>query len=134
MKDFDKDNVDLALVEKMTPMLQYPAFADAALKNAGKAALGIGSWIKAIIEYDNAMKIVKPKQAELAVAKETSAAANRVKEAAEARLADKEAELKACVDKLDAVQRQERELREKHDLMNTKKAIAEMLINDLAGE
>lgn len=79
------------------------AFKDAALKNAGKAAIGIGSWCKAIIEYDNAMKIVKPKQAELKVAKAASAAANKVKEEAEARLAAKEAELKECVDKLDAV-------------------------------
>lgn len=79
------------------------SFKDAALKNAGKAALGIGSWVKAIIEYDNAMKIVKPKQAELKVAKAASAAANKVKEEAEARLAAKEAELKECVDKLDAV-------------------------------
>lgn len=105
MQEYNKDDVPTALVEKMTPMLTYPSFSDAALKNAGKAALGIGSWVKAIIEYDNAMKIVKPKQAELKVAKETSAAANAVKEAAEARLAEKEAELKACVDKLDAVQR-----------------------------
>ena len=65
--------------------------------------MGIGSWVKAIIEYDNAMKIVKPKQAELKEAKAASAAANKVKEEAEARLAAKEAELKACVDKLDEV-------------------------------
>ncbi len=61
MKDFDKDNVDAGLVAKMTPMLTTQAFSDGVLRNAGKAALGIGSWVKAIIEYDNAMKIVKPK-------------------------------------------------------------------------
>lgn len=66
MKDFDKGNVPVELVEKMTPLLSTPEFADDTLKKAGKAALGIGSWIKAIIEYDNAMKIVKPKQAQLA--------------------------------------------------------------------
>lgn len=54
------------------------------------------------------MKIVKPKQAELKVAKAASAAANAIKEEAEARLAAKEAELKACVDKLDEVQRLEK--------------------------
>ena len=115
MKDFDKDNVDPGLVEKMTPLLLLDSFKDSALKNAGKAALGIGSWVKAIIEYDNAMKIVKPKQAELKVAKAASAAANKVKEEAEARLAAKEAELKECVDKLDAVQREEKRLRDEHD-------------------
>lgn len=103
MKEYEKDNVDVALVEKMMPLLASPAFSDAALKNAGRAALGIGNWCKAIIEYDQAMKVVKPKKIELAAAKEAAAAANKIKEEAEARLAAKEAELKACVDKLDAV-------------------------------
>ena len=134
MKEFDKDNVAPELVEKMTPMLATPAMADETLKKAGKAAMGIGNWIKAIIEYDNAMKIVKPKQAQLAEAKEASAAANKVKEEAEARLAAKEAELKACVDKLDEVQRAEKKLRDEHDLMENKKKLAEQLITSLAGE
>ena len=118
----------------MTPMLTTPAFSDAALKNAGKAALGIGSWIKAIIEYDNAMRIVKPKQAELKIAKEAAAAANKIKEEAEARLAAKEAELKACVDRLDEVQREEKKLRDEKDNAEAKKELAELLINSLKGE
>ena len=134
MKTYNKDEVKPELVEKMTPMLSTVAFSDATLKNAGKAALGIGSWLKAIIEYDNAMKIVKPKQAELKKAKEASAAANAVKEEAEARLAAKEAELKACVDKLDEVQREEKRLRDTHDDMKAKKELAEMLIGSLKGE
>lgn len=69
MKEYEKDNVDVALVEKMTPLIATPAFTDAALKNAGRAALGIGNWCKAIIEYDTAMKVVKPKKIELAAAK-----------------------------------------------------------------
>lgn len=80
------------------------------------------------------MKIVKPKQAELKVAKAASAAANKVKEEAEARLAAKEAELKECVDKLDAVQREEKRLRDEHDNMKAKKELAELLINSLKGE
>ena len=134
LQEFDKDNVPEPLVEKMTPMLKDPAFSDAALKNAGKAAIGIGSWIKAIIEYYNAMRIVKPKQAELKIAKETAAAANKVKEEAEARLAAKEAELKACVDRLDEVQRQEKQLRDEKDNAEAKKELAELLINSLKGE
>ena len=134
LKDFEKDNVDPALVEKMTPLLTMEGFKDSNLKNAGKAAIGIGSWCKAIIEYDNAMRIVKPKQAELKVAKAAAAAANKIKEDAESRLAAKEAELKECVDKLDAVQREEKRLRDEHDSMQEKKALAELLINSLKGE
>ena len=134
MQEYPKDNVPEDLVAKMTPMLTQDNFKDETLKRAGKAALGIGSWIKAIIEYDNAMKIVKPKQAELKVAEATSAAAIKVKEEAEARLAAKEAELKACVDKLDEVQKREKDLRDEHDSMQNKKALAELLINSLKGE
>ena len=134
MKEFDKDNVEEALVTKMEGLLAMEGFKDKALKNAGKAAFGIGSWCRAIIEYYNAMKIVKPKQAELKAAKEAAAAANKVKEEAEAKLAAKEAELKACVDKLDEVQREEKRLRDHHDDMQAKKALAEMLINSLKGE
>lgn len=103
MKTYSKDTVPEPLVLRMKELLTHPNFMDSALKNAGKAAFGIGSWVKAIIEYDQAMKIVKPKQAELAVAKAAAAAANKIKEEAEARLAAKEAELKACVDRLDEV-------------------------------
>jgi len=134
MKDYDKDNVDQGLVDKMKPILTTAGFSDETLKKAGKAALGIGSWVKAIIEYDQAMKIVKPKQAELKTAQAASDAANKVKEEAEARLAEKEAELKACVDKLDEVQREEKRLRDMHDDMQAKKGLAEMLINSLKGE
>jgi len=63
MKTYPKDDVPAELIEKMTPLITTPAFSDGALKNAGQAALGIGSWLKAIIECDNAMKVVKPKQA-----------------------------------------------------------------------
>jgi len=63
------------------------------------------------------MKVVKPKQAELKVAQECARAANKIKEDAEARLAAKEAELKACVDKLAEVQAEEKHLRDTHDDM-----------------
>lgn len=61
MKEYDKDNVEEGLVSKMEGLLALEGFKDKALKNAGKAAFGIGSWCRAIIEYYNAMKIVKPK-------------------------------------------------------------------------
>ena len=61
LKGYDKDNIDPKLVEDMRPILAEDGFADAALKNASKAAFGIGKWCRAIIEYDDAMKIVRPK-------------------------------------------------------------------------
>lgn len=42
--------------------------------------------------------------------------------------------MKACVDKLDAVQKEEKNLRDEHDLMKAKQALADMLITSLKGE
>lgn len=47
------------------------------MERAGQAAKGISNWTKAIIEYDQAMGIVKPKQIELAAANEASAKAKK---------------------------------------------------------
>jgi len=46
-----------------------PAYDDGVLQNASKAAWGLGKWVRAMVQYDEAMKIVKPKQIELAEAK-----------------------------------------------------------------
>lgn len=32
------------------------------LKNVSKAAWGLAKWVRAIVQYDEAMKVVRPKQ------------------------------------------------------------------------
>lgn len=59
----------------MTPLLAEDDFQDARLAKASKAAHGIAKWVRAIIAYDDAMKIVTPKKIELAKAVEMSAEA-----------------------------------------------------------
>lgn len=75
LKEYDKDNVDPELVVKLTPMLEAADYTEAKMKTVSAAALGISNWTKAIVQYDGAMKIVKPKQKELAEASEASSKA-----------------------------------------------------------
>lgn len=49
-------------------MLAHEDFTDEKLQKASKAAFGIAKWVRAIISYDDAMKIVTPKKIELAKA------------------------------------------------------------------
>ena len=71
---------------KLKELFADPLFDDKALKGASKAVLGIGRWCKAIIKYDEAMKVVKPKQIELKEAKESLAEALAKLEVAQAKL------------------------------------------------
>jgi hypothetical protein len=45
------------------------------MAKTSQAALGISNWTKAIVQYDEAMKVVKPKQQQLKEAEEASAKA-----------------------------------------------------------
>lgn len=56
------------------------------VKKSSLAAAGLGKWVKAMIQYDEAMKVVRPKQAQLKEAKEKAAAAQQVWDAALANL------------------------------------------------
>jgi dynein heavy chain len=72
---FDKDNISPATIEELKPIINSDEYDDKLLKNASNAAWGLAKWIRAMVQYDDAMKVVKPKQAELKEAKESSAAA-----------------------------------------------------------
>lgn len=74
-KDFKKDEIKPELIEELRPLIEAPEYDDTVLSKASKAAWGLAKWVRAMVQYDDAMKIVKPKQAELAQAKEDSAAA-----------------------------------------------------------
>lgn len=68
LQNFPKDNISPEVVVAVSPLLLEDDYADAKLAKASKAAHGIGKWVRAIISYDDAMKIVTPKKIELAKA------------------------------------------------------------------
>lgn len=93
LKNYKKDEMDIKLVEQVRPILDEPEFTDERLKNASKAGRGIGSWVRAIIQYYDAMLIVNPKKEELKIAEGKAADAQAVWDSALARLQKVEAEM-----------------------------------------
>lgn len=118
----------------MTPITKEELFSDAALAKASKAAHGIAKWVRAIIAYDDAMKIVTPKKIELAKAVEMSSEAQKVWDAAKERLASVLAEMKRLVEELEATQAEETRLRNNKDDCERKVELAKALITGLADE
>lgn len=101
LKEYPKDNIEEALVLQIQPILDEENYSEAKLINASKAAYGIAKWCRAIIGYHGAMKVVVPVKLELAAAKEASAAAQKVWDAAKDRLSAVQAEMKKLVDELE---------------------------------
>ena len=84
--DYDKDNVKEEVIKEIVPLLESPDYSDKVLEKASKAAFGMAKWVRAIIQYDEAMKIVRPKEQQLKEAKASSKEAQDLWDAAIARL------------------------------------------------
>lgn len=99
-KDFKKDDIKPETIEKLRPIIESPDYDDKVLKNASLAAFGLGKWVRAMVQYDDAMRIVKPKKAEAEKAKAEAAEAQALWDAAMEKLRAVEAEMKVLVDEL----------------------------------
>jgi dynein heavy chain, axonemal len=130
----EKDFINEETIEFLAPYLALDGFTPMVAKNASKAAEGLCAWARAMADYHEASKIVKPKLEALRLA--------------EARLQDAERELfraetrlKGCQDVLDALQADfDNQLAYKRAIeentYHTKKRMeqATSLIQGLAGE
>jgi len=130
----EKDFINDETVEFLAPYLELDGFTAATARNASKAAEGLCTWCKAMADYQEASKIVKPKLEALRLA--------------EARLQDAERDLfkaesrsKACQEVLSGLQRDfDKQLATKRAIeenaLNTRKRMeqATSLISGLAGE
>ncbi|CAG9316033.1 unnamed protein product [Blepharisma stoltei] len=93
----EKDNINDETCELLEPYLNLEVFNAAAAKSASAAAEGLCIWVRAMTQYHEASKIVKPKMDYLTVQ-------NQRLEAAMTELAAAEAELKEAQDKLAKLQ------------------------------
>eukprot|EP00945_MAST-04E_sp_MAST-4E-sp1_P004103 g4103.t1 len=131
---YDRDNIDVEIVEKVGLFCERDDFTPALVKKSSKACAGLCQWVHAMIMYDKVAKEVEPKRIALAKASTDLAAA-------ETELAAKQAELKIVQDNLDALQK---ELQETLDYKNKlefdvkqcadRLERAEKLISGLGGE
>ena len=93
-KNYDKDNVSPDIIEKLKPIISQPLYQDDVLKAVSKAAAGLAKWVRAIVQYDDAMKVVRPKQEQLKEASEASKEAQRIWDVALEKLREVEAQMK----------------------------------------
>jgi len=70
LKEYDKDNIDPAIISKMKVYYDDPAFDPKLIKKASTAAYGLCCWARALYMYDGVAKVVRPKQAALKGAQE----------------------------------------------------------------
>jgi hypothetical protein len=85
------------------------------MAKTSQAALGISNWTKAIVQYDEAMKVVKPKQQQLKEAEEASAKAQASLDIAQENLARVEANFAKLIAELDAAKAFEQSKRQEKE-------------------
>jgi dynein heavy chain len=132
--EYDKDNIPLDVIKNMVPVVESPDYSDEVLKNASKAAAGLAKWVRAIVQYDEAMKIVKPKKEQLAVAQESSREAKRIWDEARASLQAIEEKMKKLIDAFEEAENKKARLQNEKDDCSRKLSRAGSLIEKLAGE
>ncbi|KAJ3302063.1 Dynein heavy chain 7, axonemal [Kappamyces sp. JEL0829] len=109
LKTYDKDNIPAAVIKRIREIyIPNPEFKPEKVKNASSAAEGLCSWVVAMEAYDRVIKVVAPKQIELAKAESELAATMVV-------LNDKRAMLKQVVDRLNGLNDTLTELSNKKD-------------------
>lgn len=57
LKDFDKDNINPKIIEKIRPYLLLPEFVPEVVQKASKAAYGLCCWVRAMESYDRVAKV-----------------------------------------------------------------------------
>mmetsp|Transcript_25185 Transcript_25185/g.84603 ORF Transcript_25185/g.84603 Transcript_25185/m.84603 type:complete len:2627 (-) Transcript_25185:45-7925(-) len=134
LMDYDKDNMNPSMVEKVQEYTAQDSFQFEAVKKASVAAAGLCKWVGAMMIYDRVAKDVGPKKKALKEAEQSLKAATE-------QLAEKEASLKVVQDQLAQLQAQlDSESKKKLDLQTqvsdcaTKLDRAEQLIKGLGGE
>jgi dynein heavy chain len=133
-KDFKKDEIKPETIEKLRPLIEDPMYDDRVLKNASNAAWGLAKWVRAMVQYDDAMKIVKPKRAEAEAAKAQASEAQALWDAAVEKLRAVEAEMKALVEELEAAEARKKQLQDDYESAKTRLDRAVALISKLKDE
>ena len=62
LENYDKDNINPIIIQKIQTYLENPNFNPEIIKNASNAAEGICKWVIAICKYDIVYKEIQPKR------------------------------------------------------------------------
>lgn len=97
---YDKDNIPEAIVQKVKPLMSLPEMEPDKISNVSQALAPVGIWITAMLKYHDTLKIVNPLREQARVMGEKLAVV-------QANLAEKRAKVKAIMDNLAALQREQ---------------------------
>ena len=70
LENYDKENIDPAIIEKIKPYLADPNFEPEVIRGASEAAEGLCKWVRAIVKFDEVYREITPKREALAAAQE----------------------------------------------------------------
>ncbi|KAG6586643.1 Dynein heavy chain [Phytophthora cinnamomi] len=93
LKEYDKDNIPVAILKKIRKYIENPEFAVEEVKKVSHAAMSLCMWVHAIDTYARVFREVAPKRQRLAEM-------NLVLESANAKLATKQQELSKVLEKV----------------------------------
>ena len=131
---FDKDNMDPDDIATIKEIVESPQYSEGELKKASKAALGLGNWVKAMVSYDTAMKIVTPKKQKLAEAQAQLKEAQEAWDKAKASLAEMEEQVRKLEETFTEAEEKKKKLQKDRDDCQRKLTRAGDLIEKLADE
>lgn len=70
LENYDKENIDPAVLAKIQPFLENPDYQPDVIRGASEAAEGLCKWVYAIVKFNEIYKEITPKRQALAEAEE----------------------------------------------------------------
>ena len=132
---FDKDNVDEVLVEKVEKsFLTDPEFEPENIRSKSGAAAGLCSWVINICKYFRIYQMVAPKRAALAAANGKLDAANEKLSGIRAMLAELDAKLAKLTEMFEAATEEKNQAIAQAARSQAKADLATRLVNGLSSE
>ena len=126
--------MDPAIVATIKEITESPEYSESELKKASLAALGLGNWVRAMVAYDEAMKVVTPKKIKLAEAQAQLKEAQEAWDRARALLAEVEEQVRKLEETFTEAEEKKKKLQRDRDDCQRKLTRAGDLIEKLAGE
>jgi len=134
LASYDRDNVDDRVIRAVAPVLDDPLFDETKMRQTSTAAHGISLWVRAIVDYHEALKVIRPRRERSDAAEaelEGLARGLRVKQGELARVAERMHDLTS---RLHLSQDRKRELEEAVETTNIKMQRARHLVRGMGGE
>jgi dynein heavy chain len=134
LKDYDKDNIEPAMIKKLRKFIDMPEFEAEQVAKVSAAAKSICLWVRAMFTYDQVAKTIAPKKAALEESEKALAIVMST-------LDEKKSALQAVLDKVADLKRTLKAAEKKKDDLQTQAQATKdrlgraiILIDSLGGE